>query len=226
MIGTTGDWKNIGLVKTIWSLRQELDIYELIAANIVELHKKGAGKSYFDYAMNSAVNSIAIQICKIYEEEKPPNKDGIVKYELNSIDGVMKNLTKSSYDILDNKHFLIFLEKFSTLPQSSDSIVDLKLCFEKFKEKHQEDINRFQTHRDKFAVHSELGFEVPALPSYDVMEKLFGFAYELYRAITASLVGAVPVDLNANRQVKTALKTILTNLGLQDVKAEIDCEKI
>ena len=75
MINTKVDLKNIGLAKTIFSLRQNLDVYELIYANQKELCELGGGKSYFLYAKRSAVNSIAIQICKIYEMEKK-NKKG------------------------------------------------------------------------------------------------------------------------------------------------------
>lgn len=46
MIGTKGDWKNIGLAKIIWRLRQDLDVYELINANVKEIQDLGAERSW------------------------------------------------------------------------------------------------------------------------------------------------------------------------------------
>lgn len=220
MINTKVDFKNIGLAKTIFSLRQDLDVYELIYANQKELCELGGGKSYFLYAKRSAVNSIAIQICKIYEMEKK-NKKGEVTYELNSIDGVMKNITNNLSKEIDRKPIYEFIKKYSNSPKELDSRSGLLSTINEFKIINKESINRFKTCRDKVIAHSEHGFELKNLPSYEVMEQLFNFAHDFYQTISNSFVGVWPYDMNTNRKVKVALKRILSNHGLKEIKNEL-----
>ncbi|MGR3174157.1 MAG: AbiU2 domain-containing protein [Candidatus Scalindua sp.] len=220
MINTKVDFKNIGLTKTIFSLRQDLDVYELISANLKELCELGGGKSYFFYAKRSAVNSIAIQICKIYEKEKK-NKKGAVAYELNSIDGVMKNITNNLSNEIDKKPIDEFIRKYSNSPKELDSRLGLLSVIKEFNIINKEPINSFKTCRDKVIAHSEHGFELKNLPSYAVMEQLFNFAHDFSQTISNSFVGVWLDDMNTNRKVKVALKRILSNHGLKEIKNEL-----
>ena len=220
MINTKVDFKNIGLAKTIYRLRQDLDVYELIIANHKELHELGKGKSYFDYAWQSAVNSIAIQICKIYEIEKM-NKKGKVTFELNSIDGVTKSIMDNSSNEIDKKPIYEFIIKYSNSPKELDLRSGLFSTIKEFKIINKKSIERFKTYRNKVGTHSENDFEQKNLPSYDVMEQLFNFAHDFYRTISVSLVGVCPVDMNTNRKVRVALKCILCNHGLREIKNEL-----
>ena len=210
--------QNTELAKIIYSLRQDLDIYELIAANKREIQKLGVVRTYFIWAFYSAVNAIAIQICKIYEKEK--KKGDEVRYELNSIDGVMRTLKDPSAEIIDENLLYEFIAKYSSSPQSVDLKSALALTWEKFREKNKESIKKLQTHRNKRVAHSEESFEPKNLPSYDDFEQLFDFAYNFHQTITTSFIGAHPTEFN--RKVKNALKTILGKHGLEEIKNELD----
>jgi len=214
------DQQNIDLAKIIYSLRQDLDIYELIAANVIGLQKLGQGKTYFLWAVNSAVNAIAIQICKIYEKEK--KRGGEVIFELNSIDGVMRTLRDPSAEIIDEGPLHQFIDKYSNSPQSLDLKSALALTCEEFREKNKESIEKLQTHRNKRGAHSEQGFIPINLPSYDAFEQLFNFAHDFYQTILGSFLGGQGEDMNAIRQVRVALRFILDKHGLEEIKNELD----
>ena len=75
--------------------------------------------------------------------------------------------------------------------------------------------------------HSEFGFNPNDLPSYDVMERLFGFGADFYMLVSSAFVSTasvsvVPCDLNSNRKVKVGLKRVLHELGLTDIKTEME----
>ncbi len=77
LIDSPLDKKNIGLAKLLYELRQDLDIYCLISANADKIKGKGIGNAFFGHLQQLALRSIAVNICKIFEEEKG--------YQLNSI---------------------------------------------------------------------------------------------------------------------------------------------
>jgi hypothetical protein len=66
------DNKNIGLLKNLNWLRQELDAYCLISVNATGIREKGVGISFFGFVQKSCVDLIALNICKIYEYEDVP----------------------------------------------------------------------------------------------------------------------------------------------------------
>lgn len=217
MINTTIDFKNIGLAKTIHKLREDLDVYELISENLTAIQKLGMGKSYFNYALQSAQNSIALQICKIYEPEKE-DKKGKIEYELNSIDGIIKNLPDELSNKIVNESIDKFIQKYSKNKLNLRS--NLLLTIQDFKRKKKEPLEKFKKYRDKFSAHSEYGAKQKYLPSYDDMEQLFDFANDFYRTISDSFINVSPHNMNAHREVKIALMRILNNHGLKDIKSE------
>ena len=81
------DEKNIGLARILYELRQDLDIYCLISINAGKINenKRGIGKIFFGHLQQLALRSIAVNICKIFEEEKG--------FELNSIPGVFRHIS-------------------------------------------------------------------------------------------------------------------------------------
>lgn len=213
------DDKNIGLLKNLFWLRQELDVYCLIAANADSINKKGAGKSFFVFLRRSCVDLIVINICKIYEYEN--------NYELNSIEGVLKNIVNEQPSVLDSSRINEFVQKYSHSPNEGESLSSLSSTVTEFKKKYENELERFKTCRDKGVAHSEFGFNADDLPSYDVMEQLFDFGADFYMLVSAVFVSTpsvsfVPFDLNSNRKVKTGLIKILYEHNLTDIKTEME----
>ena len=213
MLNSKIDNKNIGLLKNLYWLRQELDVYCLISVNAGSINKKGAGKSFFGFLQRSCIDLITLNICKIYEYEKA--------YELNSVEGVLKHITDEQLSVLDSSHIDNFIHKYDG-QNKGESLSALSSTVAGFKKKYQKELERFKTYRDKGVAHSEFGFNPNDLPSYDVMERLFSFGANFYMLVSSAFVSVVPCDLNSDRKVKVGLKKILQEHCLTDIKTELE----
>ncbi len=69
LVGSKIDHKNIGLVKTLHQLRQELDVYCLISVNASRMNQENIGKYFFGHLQQLSIVSVALSICKIFEKE-------------------------------------------------------------------------------------------------------------------------------------------------------------
>ena len=217
MLNSKMDSKNIGLLKNLFWLRQELDVYCLIAANQDSINNRGVGKNFFGFLRRSCIDLITLNICKIYEYEKA--------YELNSVEGVLKHVTDEQ--TLDSSQVCSFVKKYGHDPNKNELLSGLSSTVAGFKKKYQNELDRFKIYRDKGVAHSELGFNPNDLPSYDVMERLFGFGADFYMLVSVAFistvsVSVVPCDLNSNRKVKNGLIKILSEHGLTAIKTEME----
>ena len=220
MIDSKTDNKNICLAKdNLWELRQALDVYCLVAANADSIGKKGAGKSFFYFLRISYVHLIAIDICKIFEDEC---KQGKVRYELNSIDGVLKSLADSQPSVPNPAKVNSFVRKYSNGRGEDGTISVISLTVDDFKTKYQKELERFKTFRDKRGAHSEFGFNPRDLPSYDIMERLFNFGLDFYMLVSEAFISVGPCDLNSDRKVKRGFMKVLLEHGLENVKTEME----
>ncbi len=220
MLNSKIDNKNIELLKNLSRLREELDVYWLIASNASNINKNGVGKFFFGFLQRSCIDLIALNICKIFEDEQQ-DRQGKVKYELNSIEGVLRCIVNEQPSVLDSSLIDKFAQKYGHSPNEGESLSTLSSTVAEFRKKYQKELDRFKTFRDKRAAHSELGFNPDSLPSYDIMECLFNFASELYMLVSAAFVSTasisvVPYDLNSHSKVKVGLKRILRKLGVEE----------
>ena len=213
MLNSKIDNKNIGLLKNLFWLRQELDVYCLIASNANSINKKGVGKSFFGFLRRSCIDLAVINICKIYEYEK--------NYELNSIEGVLKHIIREQPSTLDSSSVCDFICKYGDCPNKDDLLSSLSSTVAEVKKKYQNELERFRTCRDKMVAHSEFGFNPSDLPSYDVMERLFDFGADFYKLVSAAFISVVPCELNSNRKIKAGLIKILSEHGLTDIRTEM-----
>ena len=214
MLNSEIDNKNIGLLKNLYWLRNELDVYCLISANAESINKKGAGKSFFGFLQGSCIDLIALSICKIYEYEKA--------YELNSVEGVLKHITDKQPSALDSSSVCDFICKYENHPNKDELLSGLSSTVAEFKKKYENELEWFKTDRNKRIAHSESRYNPNALPSYDVMERLFDFGADFYMLVSRAFISVVPCDLNSNRKVKVGLKKILQEHGLTDIKTELE----
>ena len=213
------DNKNIGLVKNLWQLRQALDIYSMISENADFINQKGGGKVFWSFVQSLCLRFITLEICKIFEDEKK-GKRGEVKYELNSIDGVLKAIKEANLSIPDSLRVRGFLEKYGRERSKEGLLSELSSVVAEFKKNHQEELKKFQTVRDKWIAHSEYEFSWENLPSYDVMDRLFDFAWGFYSAVSET-IGVGPCNLESSRQVRCSMTKILRDLGLENVETEM-----
>jgi hypothetical protein len=219
MINSKVDNKNIGLVKNLWGLRQALDVYCLVTTNGHAISRKGLG-SFFSFLQASCIRLVALDICKIFEDEKR-GKRGKAKYELNSIDGVLRSLADGKPRVLDSPKVSSFVSKYSNARGEDGTLLALSLTVEDFKTKYQKELKMFKTFRDKSGAHGEFGFDLRDLPSYDIMEQLFDFGWEFYSIISEAFISVGPCNLESSRQVRASMKRLLSELGLGDIKTEM-----
>jgi len=214
LIDTPMDQKNIGLAKILYGLRQDLDIYCLISANVKKIKERGIGKSFFGHLQLLAFRSITLNICKIFEEEKG--------YELNSIPGVCHHLITETPTILNDAKLRDFIQKYHGPSDFGSPISELQLTIDGFRDKFKVELDRFKEFRDKYIAHSEYGIAIETLPSYDVMENLFFFGADFYDLISAAFVAVGPCDLRTERKVKIGLKRLLQEHGLEAIKTNME----
>ena len=213
MFDSKMDNKNIGLLKNLFWLRQELDVYCLIAANKDSINNKNVGKSFFVFLRRQCVDLIALNICKIYEYEKA--------YELNSVEGVLKHITDKCPSVLHSSHIDDFVCKYDG-QNKGEPLSALASTVAGFKKKYQNELERFKTHRDKEVAHSEFGFNLNDLPPYGVMECLFDFGLDFYMLVSRAFISVGPCNLNNDRKVKVSLKRMLQKLGLDEIKTKME----
>jgi len=227
MLDGIGDNKNIGLLKNLWWLRQALDVYCLISANATGISRRGGGKNFFVFLRRACVHLIALDICKIFEKERFKREK--VKYELNSIDGVLRSFDSDKTNVLDTVMIDRFVLKYGpgqdehgTLSPPDNNIEKLSNAVNNFKKKYHTELERFKTFRDKGAAHSEFLFTQEDLPSYDIMERLFSFGMDFYMLVSEAFIGVGPLNLDADRRVKASLKGVLKALGIDEIKTEME----
>jgi len=220
MIDTKIDYKNIGLLMNLWRLRQTLDVYCLISANATVIGRSGGSWNFFGFLSTACVHLIALDICKVFEKEGYKREK--VKYELNSIDGVLRSFAGDKTNVPNTVSIDSFVRKYSHGRGEHGTLSALSHTVDDFEAKYQVELGRFKTFRDKWAAHSEFSFTPEDLPSYDIMERLFNFGMDFYMLVSEAFIGVVPLNLNDDRRVKTSLKKVLKALGIEEIRMEME----
>jgi hypothetical protein len=221
MMNSIMDKKNIGLLKTLWELRQALDVYSLIAGNWDAIQKGGVGKNFFIFLRESCLHLITLDTCKVFEKEKD-DKQGRVKYEVNSIEGVLRSHAIGKPDVLDPGGTNDFVRKYSHGRCEDGTLSAISLTVEDFRGQYRKELDRFKTVRDKWVAHSDFGFTPESLPSYDIMERLFDFGHDFYRVVSRAFISVGPTDLNTDRPVKANFRRVLKSLGMEEIRTDME----
>ena len=140
------DKKNILLAKTLYELRQAIDVHRVIGLNGEALGDK-AGKSYLYQTQAFAEKIITLNICKVYEYEK--------RYPLNSISGIIVSLPDKIYRHSVIRQVKAFCSKYGEGRKSERSVVLLRRTLRRFKADHRKSLRRLKAYRDKQVAHSE-----------------------------------------------------------------------
>ena len=215
LVGSSIDHKNIELAIILFSLRHDLDIHCLIALNASKIDESGQGRFFFGHIQMRIIASIALEICKIYEDEKK-------KYELNSIGGVINSLINKKAEAMDQSKIKQFVQKYNGPTEPMRPTDMLHGTLYGFRESHKAELSRFKDVRDKVVAHSEFGVNLDSMPSFDTMERLFSFGADFYVAISETFLEIVPDDLRKRREVKQNFKKLLESLGIRDIRTEME----
>ena len=213
-MGTQIDKKNIGLAKLLAGLRDDLDIYCLISVNADNINKRGIGKLFFGHVQHRAIENISLCIYKIYESQK--------KYELNSIVGILRHLDQVESKALNEPEVIYFIQKYEGPLELEDKISALEKTFKSFRNRFKDDLKRFETFRHKKVAHSQYSITIKSIPSYYVMQQLFNFAVDFYELVSSAFIRVIPANLRNRQRVKASLKGLLQELGIKDIKDNME----
>ncbi|MBN2138838.1 MAG: hypothetical protein JW720_13600 [Sedimentisphaerales bacterium] len=216
------DNRNTGLVKNLAMLRNTLDVYCLISANSNAINKSNVSTNFFTFIEMSCHRLIILYICKVFEKENV--NQGKVRYELDSIEGLLRHIRNENKNVLDKfgkAAVADFLQKYGD-GSGENGVEAISSAVENFKRKHSRALNKFKTVRDKWLAHCESGFNPKYAPSYDIMEKLFNFGLDFYMLVSKAFLSVGQADLNKNRKVKMGFKRMLEELGLKEIRTEIE----
>lgn len=219
IFGTKLDRKNGELKQAASNLRQNLDIHRLLSLNWADIKKCcGAGQQFFLQVHNQAVESIVLDICKIYEKEGG--------YELNSVDGIIRDVCRNKPKLLNGSAIKNFVERYDGSSAVGCPFCALESATDRFRKKHKADLKGFKKARDKIIAHSEHAEIKKVVPSFSAMEELFSFASDFYAVIYRSFIGNGPVNLWSWRPVEVALGNLLKQIGIANVKTNWEQLKV
>ena len=176
------DQKNISLAKTLFHLRQNIDIHRIIGLNKSYLADTPLPSAFLGHLQQQCLICIALDMCKVYEPQK--------RYPLNSIPGILGALGKAEappeFDKEADKFCSKYGVKYCNSPESMQAV------FTQFLANHARAIEVMKTVRDKYAAHSEYSFSPDALPSHNEFELLWTFGRDFYECISLGWIGVNP----------------------------------
>jgi predicted DNA-binding mobile mystery protein A len=199
------DSKNIGLAKQIYWLRQNLSLYELVTVNAGKLKEAGLSDALFGHIQQLALQAIAVTLCKLYERE--------TRADLNSIDGVINSLPEYTHTDAQRRSAERFAERHGILRPCENPRDYLRTALATFRESNAATFSSLRLFRDKYAAHSEHGFALESLPSFEDFEELYAFAYGFYFLVSDSFLGVGPALMTLH--VGTGFVRLLKQLHIE-----------
>jgi hypothetical protein len=209
------DQRNIELGRALYSLKQTIDIDKLIGLNADNLNKQGIGKKFFGHIQMISIESIAINICKIFEKEK--------KYPLNSIPGILSYIKLNNINPKWPTSIDEFMSKYGTSERGKDSYIEAleNICNEFYK-KHNISLGRYDYARDKVIAHTEYQAQKNPLPSHAIMEEILVFGADFYSMINKAFIGVGPHQIDSDKQISSSLNRLFEKIGLNNIKTEFE----
>lgn len=212
MIGSATDKKSIELVKQLARLRNHIDIQRIIGLNVPAIRESALSEALVGYIQVTALESLAMQIAKIYERNK--------EFELNSIPGVLDSLQEFDANPNQLAAIAVFGAKYENDENPESAHSHLRNTYRRFTNKHKRSFEMLRHFRNKFGAHSEHNAERKDLPSQFDFEVLFEFAYEFYHLVASSIVGVGPAEIPG--KAGAGLIRLLGAAGLHNLRRDFE----
>ena len=210
----TLDKKTIELAKILFSLKHTIDAEKLLGLNANSINSIKIGKKFFVHSQRILIESVVINICKIFEKEK--------NYSLNSIPAILKFIKTNDLKPKFPNFIDEFIEKYGTKDEAIPQIEIIEAICNEFYSKHQVSFSRYDYTRDKVIAHLEHEAKRTSLPSHTVMKELLLFGVEFYYMINKAFLNIGPHPIESDNQVFTSLYRILEKLGYKNIKKDFD----
>lgn len=212
---TKADDKNFKLIELIVQLRDHIDIERIIGLNAGVLRGSVISRALAGYLQKSALESLAIYICKIFESSN--------RNELNSIPGIIESLPLIRLSDKQKQKFAVFGKKYGNHSDPTEARAYLKGTLGLFCGIHSESLDRLKEFRDTIGAHSDSKAAIKSLPSHDEFEILFSFANDFYEVVSRSINNVVPASVPA--KAGRGFFKLINSMGIQDAKFDFDEEK-
>jgi hypothetical protein len=212
---TKTDDKNSKLIELVVQLRDHIDLHRIIGLNAVALRASDISRDFLGYLQNSAHESLAIYICKIFESS--------TRNELNSIPGIIDSLPLTRLSDEQRQEFATFGKKYGNHSDPTEARSYIKGTFGLFCGIHSESLYRLKEFRDKVGAHSDSKAAIRSLPSHAEFEILFSFATDFYELVSSSMNNVGPASVP--RRVGRGFVRLIESMGVEAAKFDFDEEK-
>jgi len=198
------DARNVELVKLLAQLRDHIDVERIIGLNAEALRDSGISNAFLGYLQKSALEAVAIYLCKIFESS--------TRNELNSISGIIESLPQSSLTEEQKREFFAFGRKYGNPAAPLEAKPYLEETLHRFIELHRESLNRLKEFRDTIGAHSDAKAAISSLPSHAEFEALFEFADDFHQLVSRSINGVGPAAVP--QKVGRGLVRLMESMGV------------
>lgn len=215
MLGSKTDKKNFQLRGQLVRLRHHIDVDRIIGLNVDAITSSKLSNELFGHLQNSAVEALAIHLCKIYESSQ--------RNDLSSIPGIIESLTPTPVSTESRPRFEAFGRRYGDGAPVGDSKSLLQGTFGFFAGLHSAPLSQLRVFRDKIGAHAEYNARPAGLPTHAELEELYSFAYDFYAIVSRDIVGVSPAQLPSN--VGKGLIALLNEFGLDGVQFDFPAEE-
>lgn len=208
------DQRNIELGKMLFSLRQSIDLDRILGLNADSINNGGIGKKFFVHIQMLLIESIAINICKIFEPAK--------KHDLNSIPAILKFIKLNRVTSRCSKPIDEFILKHKRSNTNKGSDVEMleDICLN-FYTKHKISFDKYDYARNKIFAHAEFQAQKKFLPSHQGMEEILEFGTDFYCMINKAFIDAEPHPIYTDKQASSSLCRLFERIGFKDIKPNL-----
>jgi AbiU2 len=208
------DDKNIELSKLLTQLRAHIDLERIIALNDAALRDGKISRAFLGYLQKTALESLAIYFCKIFESS--------TRNDLNSIPGIIESLPAIRLSEVQKGQFAAFGKKYGNYVAPIEARSYLKASFGLFCGIHCDSLDRLKEFRDTVGAHSDSEASIDALPSHAEFETFFGFANDFYELVSRSVNNVGPGMIP--RTVGHGYIRIMESMGYEGLRFDFDEE--
>jgi len=172
---TALDRKTVALGKTVFQLRQDIDLHRIIGLNASALRTADVSTTFFGHVQRLALTSLAVNLCKIFEFES--------RHPLCSIPAILNDLPHGFPQYYDRERFQEFALKHHGDPNAKSGAAIIRSGYEATRKKNEKALERLRKFRNKIAVHLEFDAALDSLPSHNAFEDLWTFAHDTYEIV-------------------------------------------
>ena len=192
-----------------YKIRQNIDIFRIIALNVEKLKAVAASENFWGFTQSQAQIYVAITLAAVFEKND-------ANFTLCSIPAIICDLP-DDFPNADHSQFEKLLEKHGSKVNPTSARESVRAAYRAITMKHKASIDQIITIRNKRACHLELlepGLLESWFPSFDELERLWEFGVDVYELLHHEFNNVGPALMP--RRVQVGLIRTLKALGVEN----------